>query len=295
MLLDIKTLFVVNGALAMFMALSLLFYRVNYKTYRGYEFWLASTFAVTLIYLFILLRGVMPELLSVVLVNSVTALALILRLDGLVRFTRGSRLPRACYFLPILLIPLVAYFYLARDEITFRNLAVSLLALIFSSLSAWELFRNAGRDNKSLYLASGTLFASYGVLIFARAILWLMNRQDTLFQAGLEHQIYFLLATVLEVGTGISFLMMNSQRLEAELQAVSNDLLHSVADLEQALAEIKTLGGVLPICMHCKEIRDDRGYWNKLEKFISEHSEAQFSHSICEKCLEKYYPAGDPP
>ncbi len=57
-----------------------------------------------------------------------------------------------------------------------------------------------------------------------------------------------------------------------------------------AEAEIKKLQGIIPICMHCKEIRDDKGYWNQLEKYISEHSEAQFSHSICEKCLEKYYP-----
>ena len=61
-------------------------------------------------------------------------------------------------------------------------------------------------------------------------------------------------------------------------------------ELESALVQIKRLEGIIPICMHCKEIRDDKGYWNKLEKYISEHSEAQFSHSICDKCLDKYYP-----
>ncbi len=54
--------------------------------------------------------------------------------------------------------------------------------------------------------------------------------------------------------------------------------------------EIKTLKGIIPICMHCKEIRDDKGYWNKLEKYITEHSDAQFSHSICDKCLKEHYP-----
>lgn len=60
--------------------------------------------------------------------------------------------------------------------------------------------------------------------------------------------------------------------------------------LERAMSEIKTLKGIVPICMHCKGIRDDKGYWNQLEKYITEHSEAQLSHGICEKCLEKYYP-----
>ena len=67
----------------------------------------------------------------------------------------------------------------------------------------------------------------------------------------------------------------------------------SIRDLtEKKLAEeeIQTLKGIIPICMHCKEIRDDKGYWNRLEKYISTHSEAEFSHSICETCLEKYYP-----
>lgn len=65
---------------------------------------------------------------------------------------------------------------------------------------------------------------------------------------------------------------------------------HLVADLRQAMDEIKTLSGLLPICAHCKKIRDDTGYWNQMEAYISKHSDAQFSHSICEECLEKFYP-----
>ncbi len=60
--------------------------------------------------------------------------------------------------------------------------------------------------------------------------------------------------------------------------------------LERAMAEIRTLQGIIPICMYCKEIRDDEGYWMQLERYLSEHSHAQFSHSICDKCLEKYHP-----
>ncbi|MBF0230559.1 MAG: DUF3365 domain-containing protein [Desulfamplus sp.] len=64
----------------------------------------------------------------------------------------------------------------------------------------------------------------------------------------------------------------------------------TIIQLKEANAQVKQLSGIIPICMHCKEIRDDKGYWNKLEKFICSHSEAQFSHGICPKCLEKYYP-----
>lgn len=61
-------------------------------------------------------------------------------------------------------------------------------------------------------------------------------------------------------------------------------------ELKASLNDIKILKGVIPICMHCKGIRDDKGAWNILEKYISEHSNAQFSHGICEKCLKKHYP-----
>ncbi|MDY6987694.1 MAG: PAS domain S-box protein [Thermodesulfobacteriota bacterium] len=63
-----------------------------------------------------------------------------------------------------------------------------------------------------------------------------------------------------------------------------------IVRLQEALERIKTLSGIVPICMYCKEIRDDKGYWNKLEKFIAEHSEAQFSHCVCPNCMKKLHP-----
>lgn len=60
--------------------------------------------------------------------------------------------------------------------------------------------------------------------------------------------------------------------------------------LQNALSDVKKLSGLLPICSHCKKIRDDSGYWNQIESYIDERSEAKFSHSICPECAEKYYP-----
>jgi len=60
--------------------------------------------------------------------------------------------------------------------------------------------------------------------------------------------------------------------------------------VEEAIAQVKVLSGLLPICASCKKIRDDKGYWNQMEAYIHEHSEAQFSHGICPDCVEKLYP-----
>ena len=63
-----------------------------------------------------------------------------------------------------------------------------------------------------------------------------------------------------------------------------------IIDLQKALSEVKKLSGFLPICASCKKIRDDQGYWNQIEEYISDHSEAQFSHGICPDCARKLYP-----
>jgi len=63
-----------------------------------------------------------------------------------------------------------------------------------------------------------------------------------------------------------------------------------IRELEDALDKIKTLKGLLPICAHCKRIRDDRGYWAQVETYIEAHSLAEFSHGICPECVRKYYP-----
>jgi PAS domain S-box-containing protein len=68
-----------------------------------------------------------------------------------------------------------------------------------------------------------------------------------------------------------------------------------IRELQDALAKVKTLTGLLPICASCKKVRDDKGYWTQLEAYIRDHSEAEFSHGICPECMKKLYPdfAGD--
>ena len=62
------------------------------------------------------------------------------------------------------------------------------------------------------------------------------------------------------------------------------------AALSDALAQVKQLKGIVPICMHCKKIRNDENYWQQVEVYVADHTEADFSHSICPQCLEKHYP-----
>ncbi len=76
-------------------------------------------------------------------------------------------------------------------------------------------------------------------------------------------------------------------RRMTELQSALAD---RVKELENALAEIQTLQGLIPICMHCHKIRDEKEVWTRMEEYVSQRSGAKFSHGICPDCLKKYYP-----
>ncbi len=90
---------------------------------------------------------------------------------------------------------------------------------------------------------------------------------------------FIRLATFLLIGYVISY---NRRMLEKEKELNNK--------LENALAEVNQLSGLLPICASCKKIRNDNGYWEQVEVYIKNHTEAEFSHSICPVCMEKLYP-----
>ncbi len=73
------------------------------------------------------------------------------------------------------------------------------------------------------------------------------------------------------------------KRAEAEREKL-------IGELRSALSRVKLLSGLIPICACCKKIRDDKGYWNQIETYIRDHSEADFSHGICPECAPKEYP-----
>ncbi len=77
-------------------------------------------------------------------------------------------------------------------------------------------------------------------------------------------------------------------KLLAERQEAAAAQKRLIAELEEALSKVKTLSGLLPICSACKKIRDDQGYWSQVEGYLQKHTDAQFTHSYCPECAQKY-------
>jgi AmiR/NasT family two-component response regulator len=95
-----------------------------------------------------------------------------------------------------------------------------------------------------------------------------------------------------EIERAITIALARHEDLMA-LRRLNQELAARNAELERALAEVKTLRGIIPICMDCKKIRDDEGFWQRVDIYVQEHSHAEFSHSFCPQCAEQRMAALD--
>lgn len=129
------------------------------------------------------------------------------------------------------------------------------------SLEGFIYNRNPDPDLRWLYLSLGGLFVIALLAFLLSGLFYKLNR-------SLKNEI--------------------SRRRETE--KAREEL---VVNLQKAIKKITVLSGLLPICSHCKKIRDDKGYWNQIEEYIQKHSEAEFSHGICNECAKIHYPEID--
>lgn len=97
----------------------------------------------------------------------------------------------------------------------------------------------------------------------------------------------------IELRTRVGSALKLKQEMDSR-KAREQELKKRTQELEQALKEVKVLRGFIPICASCKKIRNDRGYWQLVEAYIREHSEAEFSHGICPDCIKKFFPGVEP-
>jgi PAS domain S-box-containing protein len=119
--------------------------------------------------------------------------------------------------------------------------------------------------------------------------------QTTVFEVrvpmAMEEDRFFLTSVkpIFDPGGRVASVVCISKDI-TERKRVERDREDLIQELQSALAQVRTLSGLLPICANCKNIRDDQGYWIQIESYISEHSAAEFTHGICPGCREQLYP-----
>lgn len=105
-----------------------------------------------------------------------------------------------------------------------------------------------------------------------------------------EEKIYELVASPIKEADGKIPAVIELARDITARKAMDKGKERLILELQTALAKVKRLNGLLPICSYCKKIRDDRGYWNQIESYMRSHADVEFSHGICEECARKNHP-----
>jgi len=169
------------------------------------------------------------------------------------------------------------------SDVFLEVVRAAIIAAVLAFLALHPAVKAASRIKGWTYLQLGFGLVLFGVLIDITDNFQALDRYviigDTVYQAFLEKVIGYLLGFVfLALGfwTWLPRMVEHEQRTRRALQS--------------ALGEIKILSGLLPICTHCKKIRDDQGLWKRVENYIQEHSEADFTHSLCPRCRAELYP-----
>ncbi|MDA3956678.1 hypothetical protein [Oceanispirochaeta sp.] len=286
----IETLILSNTLVSAFFGIAYFIYSLEQKTYPGFRLWAFSPLIMTFGFLAIIYRGTISVGVSVFAVNGLFILVAIIRLDAIKRFLVKKSLNKLLYLTPFFVALASSTFYFTLDRIDIRTFIVSLALFIVSLSISWNLVRYSPPENRLLYNSAGVFIAIRGLIILTRAFLFQAGNQHIIFDNNIWSSIQLEFGLISEVGQNVIFLMMNSKRAKVNSIQSESKLNATVIDLQKALSEVKTLQGILPICSHCKKIRDDHGSWHSIEQYIHEHSDAQFSHGVCQDCAKKYYP-----
>jgi len=117
-------------------------------------------------------------------------------------------------------------------------------------------------------------------------IYWFMDHVEP---ETLTHRVKIVVTVLVFALLSLIFPFVSAWRMEGRRMKMEAEREVLVADLRKALGEVKTLQGIIPICMYCKRVLNDEGMWGQIEAYIRNHSEAEFSHGICPEC---YYQEG---
>jgi hypothetical protein len=275
---DIRTLSFVAGIVAITLGGCMLFVSTNQKVYPGFTKWTVGSLLNGLGMILLGLRDLLPDFLTVLIANALIVIFFVLITRGLLEFI-GSEQKIWLDITPVIvLMTSFVYFNYYSPNVNARIVIISMIIALLCGRSAFILHRQV----PLLFPGSNRLL----LMSFSLAAIWFFLRviftmafespiQDFM-SAGVVHGITFVFTSVINITIVTGLIIINARRLEY--------------DLTTARSELKSLSGLLPICSNCKKIRDDQGYWQQLETYITEHSEADFTHGICNDCMTELYP-----
>jgi hypothetical protein len=272
--LDVRSIALACAVAHLAVAVAMTYVRISRKTYAGFGAWALSAWCAFGGILLVAVRGFIPDFFSILIANLLLVATSSLILTGLIAFSGRRPDHRLHAGLLTLYTLLMALFLYGLPSLQARLVVISFTigGLGLTSAHIARKHVPAVLHNANPLVLGTILFVA--VMYVLRGLLSLAvpsPTEDFMSPSpvqGLSLLIYLLGHTTLSAG----LLVLNGQRVEQDLQG--------------ALEECKVLRGILPICAHCKKIRDDQGAWNQIEAYLHQHTEAEFSHGICPECAK---------
>lgn len=184
----------------------------------------------------------------------------------------------------------IAWEYLGKPVLNLKLWVRAFLTLLGVMWLDVLLFTTGAFAGTPEYLSimKGTFISRFIISVFAFPFLYFylywQNKKP-----GIQIENRPVLAILKQVADIELELSQAQEEIEKRKKA-EKELDNVIEKLEKALSEVKILQGILPICSYCKNIRDDKGYWDKVETYIQKHSGAEFTHGICPECAKIYFP-----
>jgi len=282
-LLDVRTLIFLCGPVTAVLCIIMVSEFLWHKVYAGFEHWTIATVLVGLGGTLMSLRGHLPDFISIVAANILIVAYYQFISYGLAKFFSLTVSRRADIAVSLFLIGLLSYYTYLSPQITARIL-INACVHIFYCLRIARLLLKGLKSNTLNFnrILCWTFFSLAAWLSFycAKTFLQWQPLSDLMLAGPL-------------FGTTILFYLLSFILITAGLIQVNNSRIER--DLLEAQKEIKTLSGFLPICASCKRVRDDKGYWDRVENYISKRTHVEFTHGICPECMKKLYPQFDVP
>ena len=234
-----RLIIIVASVISGFVVIGLIFFRATRKTYPGFGRWTAGVGFLTVGYLALALRGVIPDAPSIFAANAAFPLGMVFLLNGLRQFLGATSMSKLWYVLPVADLAATAILYYVHDSAYCRTVVASIAIAAPHWPMAALIFRHPVKHESIFYPVIGALLCLAGLVVLARPISALFLPQWHLFMDSPFQLGSLITLIVLQVGESLSIMMLNSERVESELLESEADLSVTVERLEQALIERK--------------------------------------------------------
>ena len=276
--LDSRTLAFISGSILLvlcFIMLTEYFFR---KVYSGFTEWVAANILMGIGLFLLGMRGMLGSFFTILAANALIVAYFQLLAHGLAKFYSLKLSYHLDLLIDAVYLISFSYFTYLSPDIVARIVILSALMSLISMRCIWVIKRGSRSAKFSVSRLLIWTFYMVAGWFSLRILLYTVGEKtivDTMSANAIDVFTYTLgIFSYIIITTGL--IQLNTSRIERELL--------------DAQEEIRTIKGFLPICAYCKKIRDDDGYWNQLEAYISSRTDARFSHGICPECLKKHFP-----